>query len=159
MAILLGTSGSGTQPSRVRKWGGKIGAAAALTVACSDASPAVVTLTAHGLQSGDVCLGYGFTNNTNLNGGPFLVVYTGANTFTLTTFAGAAINGGGVSSDSGASIVRLFCNHKPHDVLNMIRTLAGLSQGAYPRDLDSADPTYPREQTMLQIWGPTQGKY
>lgn len=150
MAILLGTTGSGTTPSRLRQWLGKIGATNALTVAASQASPSVVTLTAHGLQSGDIVLGYSFTNNTNLNGGPFVVTYLTANTFTLATLAGSAINGGGSAGDTGASIVRLYANHKPHDVLNMKRTL---SQYSYKRDSDAADPTYGQESTIRAHFG------
>lgn len=150
MAIKLDSVGSGTTPSRIRQWLGKIGAASALTVAASDASPAVVTLTAHGLQSGDVVLGYGFTNNTNLNGGPFLVVYLTANTFKLTTLSGTAINGGGSAADTGASIVRLYANHKYHDIENMATTLARRS---LIRNGDQADPTYGQESTIQSYFG------
>ena len=145
MAILLGSKGSGSTPSRIRQWLGKIGAASAQTVAASDASPAVITLTGHDLQSGDVVLGYGFTNNTNLNGGPFLVVWLSSSTFNLTTLAGAAINGGGSAGDTGASIVRMFVSLKPHDLLNMQNTLDRYS---FIRDSDAADPTYSKESSI-----------
>jgi hypothetical protein len=150
MAIKLGSIGSGATPSRIRQWLGKIGAASALTVGASDASPAVVSLASHGLQSGDVVLGYGFTNNTNLNGGPFLVVYLTTGTFKLTTLSGSAINGGGSAADTGASIVRIYANHKWHDIENMATTLARQS---LVRNGDQADPTYPQESTIQAYFG------
>lgn len=151
MAInLTGLPGNGTTTaSRVRQWLNKVAAATKLTVAASDASPAVITLAAHGLQSGDVVVGTGFTNNTNLNGGPFLVVWLSANTFKLTTLAGAAVNGGGSSADTGAGIQRVFVSLKPHDILNMHTTL---SRQSYTKDSDAADPTYGNESTIQSLF-------
>jgi hypothetical protein len=163
MAITLGTSGSGTTPSRVRQWGAKIsGPSTQLTsVGASDASPSVLTKTSHGLQTGDVVIPSGFTNNTNLNtnnlsGGLAVVTYVTANTFKLSTLSGTLINGSGSSADTTGVIQRLYINLKPHDILNMANTLMRMS---YIRNSDAADPTYPQESTIPSLFGSTPGGY
>ena len=155
MAIKLGITGSGTTQSRVRQWGQKVsGLSTQLTsVGASDASPSVLTKTGHGLQSGDVVIPSGFTNNTNLNtsnltGGLAVVTYVTANTFKLSTLAGVLIDGSGVSADTTGVIQRVYVNLKPHDIENMAATL---KQYSYVRNGDQADPTYPQESTIQAL--------
>lgn len=153
MALILGTTGSGTNPSRVRQWLNSVttDGAALTSVGASDASPSVLTKTSHGLQSSDIVIGSGFTANTNLNGGPFLVQYLTANTFKLKTLGGTLINGSGVSADTTGVIQRVIAGGslKPHDIENMLNTLSRVS---HVRCSDAQDPTYPSESTIQSIF-------
>jgi hypothetical protein len=108
----------------------------------------VLTETGHGLQTGDLVIGYGFTNNTNLNNVPALVVYVSANTFKLTTLSGTLLNGSGSAADTTGVIQRVYVNLKPHDIENMAATL---KQYSYVRNGDQADPTYPQESTIQAL--------
>lgn len=147
MAILLGTTGAGATPSRARKWVNtiaKIGSALT-SVASSSASPAILTKTAHGLQQGDVVVVTGYTTDTELNT-LAVVQFVTVNTFSLKDIGGTAING--ASGDTGGSVQRVGIALKPHDLLNMHRTL---TQYSYARNSDQADPTYAAESTIQSI--------
>lgn len=154
MAIVLGTIGSGTNPSRVRQWLNSVttDGAALTSVGASDASPSLLTKASHGLQSGDVVIGSGFTANTNLNGGPFVVQYMTANTFKLKTLGGTLINGSGGSADTTGVLQRVIAGGslKWHDIQNMRATLKRYSM---VRNSDAQDPTYPQEQTIQSFFG------
>ncbi len=71
--------------------------------AATNASPTVVTVTAHGYVNGDTVFISGATGNTNINGYRIVEGVT-ANTFTLTDLVGAVINGNGVYGGSGTSM-------------------------------------------------------
>lgn len=58
----------------------------------TQASPGVITSTAHGLVSGDRIYLSHIKGMEELNGSEYLVVYINANTFSLTDLAGSAIN-------------------------------------------------------------------
>ena len=62
--------------------------------AATNASPIVVTINAHGYANGDTIFNEGATGNTNVNGYRIVQNVT-ANTFTMTTIAGAQVNGNG----------------------------------------------------------------
>lgn len=67
----------------------------------TDASPSVVTATAHGFVTGDRVLIFGHATNIAVNG-IFKAVVLTANTFSLVDeFTGAAINGSGAGAGSG----------------------------------------------------------
>lgn len=58
----------------------------------TNASPGVVTSNGHGMSTGYVITITGVGGMTELNGNRYIVVSTGANTFTLKSFDGTAIN-------------------------------------------------------------------
>jgi hypothetical protein len=158
MAIVLSTSGgTPTAPSRFRKWLQSIYGLTPVTGASvSDASPLVVTKTAHGFANGDIVVGTGAVNNPNANG-PLQVLYVNANQFKLVPMldaltAGNGVNGGGSSADSSVTFQRLYIDMKPHDILNWLNTLSRVS---YVRDSDAQDPTYPDEYLIAFIFGIT----
>jgi hypothetical protein len=62
--------------------------------AATNASPTVITITAHGYIDGDTVLISGATSNTAINGYRIVTAST-ANTFRVTDLLGAAINGNG----------------------------------------------------------------
>lgn len=67
--------------------------------AATNASPSVLTSTAHGLSNGDAVYIGGATGNTAINGGPFVVNNKAANTFQIATISGTSltlVNGNGV---------------------------------------------------------------
>lgn len=67
----------------------------------TNATPSVLTVTAHGLTTGDRVLVYGHATNTAVNG-IFKAVVVTANTFSLVDeFSGAAINGNGIGGGTG----------------------------------------------------------
>jgi hypothetical protein len=89
---------------------------APLTVtAATNASPAVVTVTAHGLSNGQAVNISGAVGNTAING-TWLVANVTANTFTLTDIAGVAVAGNGAWV-SGGSVILLL-------------TFSGIARGA-----------------------------
>lgn len=108
----------------------------------SNATPAVITKTAHGLVSGDVVWQYGFTTNTACNG-VFWVTKIDANTWNISSsyanfLAGTLVAGNGATGAGHAQ--RITINLTPHDIENMARTLRSKS---YVRDTDS---TYAKDQ-------------
>lgn len=153
MAILLGNTNTAATgvASRVRQWLNNLNVATPLTVAISAASPAVVTLAAHGLFTGDIVVGAGFVNSVAANGGPFKVTWLTANTFKLNRLdTGAAVNGASGGDASGPTIERIFASHKWHDLTNMVRTLTSCS---FIRNGDEADPSYTQEPTIQSFFG------
>lgn len=71
----------------------------------TDATPAVVTATAHGYQTDDVVMIYGHTTNVSING-TYKVVQLSANTFSLKNInSGVAINGSGAGAGSGGVVI------------------------------------------------------
>lgn len=70
--------------------------------AATNASPSVVTIVGHGYVNGDTVLIASATGNTAINGYRIVKSVT-ANTFTLTTIAGAAVNGNGAYAGSGTA--------------------------------------------------------
>jgi hypothetical protein len=68
----------------------------------TNASPSVITVTAHGYVNGDTVLINGATGNTAING--FRIVKNAtANTFTMTDLPGVAINGNGAYAGSATA--------------------------------------------------------
>lgn len=70
----------------------------------TQASPGVVTSAGHGYASGDEIFITGVKGMTELNGNSYLVVYIGANTFSLTDRDGNAINTTGFAAYSSAGV-------------------------------------------------------
>lgn len=70
--------------------------------AATNAAPSVVTIVANGYVSGDTLVIAGALGNTAING-RFIVVRLTADTFSLTTFAGAPVNGNGAYTGSGTA--------------------------------------------------------
>ncbi len=74
---------------------------AKLITAATNASPAVITIAAHGYSNGDIVSIVGALGNTAING-VFTVAGVTTNTFTLTDYdTGAAINGNGAWTSGG----------------------------------------------------------
>lgn len=90
---------SGTPTLELAAW--NAGATAAITGA-TNATPIVITSTAHGLSTGDVVTISGVGGNTAANG-TFRITNTGANTFSLQTLAagGANVAGSGAYTSGG----------------------------------------------------------
>lgn len=74
--------------------------AAVNIVSSTNASPTVITATAHGLHTGQVIAISGHLVNTNANG-IWLAAVVSADTFRITNFAGTLINGNGVGGATG----------------------------------------------------------
>lgn len=68
----------------------------------TNAAPSVLEVTAHGYVTGDTVVVAGSTGNTTINGRN-IVVRVDANHFSMTTFAGAPVNGNGAYTGSGTS--------------------------------------------------------
>lgn len=72
----------------------------------TDATPIVVTATAHGLATGDRVAIYGHTTNVAANG-IFTIIKTTANAFSLTDeFTGASVAGSGAGAGAGGVMVK-----------------------------------------------------
>lgn len=154
MAILLSAA-------KARLWVNDIAAGADLSPsAATNATPTVVTATAHGLSSGDVIAEWGFATNTAANG-VFWVTVVDANSYQLSSsyanyVAGTFVAGNGTTGAGHGS--RLSCNQTPKDVENIARTLRSMS---YVRDSDSTylastNPGYGStglESTIKTIFG------
>lgn len=75
----------------------------------TQASPGVITSAGHGYASGDEIFITGVKGMTELNGNSYLVVYIGANTFSLTDRDGNAINTSGYGAwTSGGVCNRIY---------------------------------------------------
>lgn len=73
------------------------------------ASPGVITATAHGFVDGDRVIIRGVAGMEELNENTYLVVYIGADTFSLTTVAGAAIDTSAYGAyDSGGEVAKIL---------------------------------------------------
>lgn len=73
------------------------------------ASPGVITATAHGLANGDRVIIRGIAGMEELNDNIYLVVYIGADTFSLTTVAGAAVNTTAYGTyDAGGEVAKII---------------------------------------------------
>jgi len=94
------------------------GAAEVAIGSSTNASPTVVTITGHGLVTGDVIAIYGHATNTALNGAR-VVTKLSADTFKCTDLnTGSAVNGNGVGGNTG-KIMRITSGLTPHDILNL----------------------------------------
>jgi len=71
----------------------------------SQANPAVVTSTSHGLATGDTVILYNVTGQQQLSGMMFTVTRTGANTFTIPVDTSGFANAG-----SGGTVQKVFLN-------------------------------------------------
>lgn len=73
------------------------------------ASPGVITATAHGFISGDRVIIRGVAGMSELNENTYLVVYIGADTFSLTTIAGAAVDTTAYGTyDAGGEVAKII---------------------------------------------------
>jgi hypothetical protein len=68
----------------------------------TQANPAVVTVTAHGYQTGDVVWLYGTTGMLQVAGIPYVITRTGANTFTI------PVNSSGFAAAATAGFVKQY---------------------------------------------------
>lgn len=78
----------------------QLGSALSTGGAISQANPAVVTLTGHGLSTGDVVRLYGTTGMLQVAGVDYVITVTGSNTFTI------PVNSSGFSAAATAAVAR-----------------------------------------------------
>ncbi len=116
----------------------------------TNASPAVYTVTAgHGFSVGDVIVQHGMTGTGTVSDGIFSVNTTPlATTYTLKTTAGVVVNNDGTTT--GGTALRVLSGLKPHDLLDLIRTLNSMS---YKRDSDATAASGSLESTLQTIFG------
>jgi hypothetical protein len=94
--------------------------------AATNAWPAVLTVTAHGLSNGDVVSVQGATGNTAINGLRKVVVVD-VNNFSMTDFySGAAVAGKGAYAGS-ATAYRVMSGLRPGDVEDLLDALSRVS--------------------------------
>ncbi len=111
----------------------------------TNASPTVVTITAHGFVTGDVIAVANHATNTNANG-LRSVVKVDADTFSMKDMAGTAINGNGVGGATG-TVQRATMGLKPHQLKDL---LYNLSRRSYVR---GNDISIANESTVQTIFG------
>jgi hypothetical protein len=124
----------------------KLSADAAKTITgATNASPAVITSAAHGFVTGDWVGIEAVGGNTNCN---ILgtVVKVDANTFTLLTPGGVAINGNS-NYTSGGTATRIRCGLTPADLEDLKATL---DRRQYPQ---SSDAHRGNQHTLRTIFG------
>lgn len=81
----------------------------------TQANPASITSAAHGFSTGDWVYIASVVGMTQLNGKYFIVVVTGANTFTLTNLNGVAIDSTAYTAySSGGTIARVYTLPSPY---------------------------------------------
>jgi hypothetical protein len=124
----------------------KLSADAAKTITgATNASPAVITIASHGFVTGDWIGIENVGGNTNVN---ILgkVVAIDANTFSITTPAGVAINGNSAYT-SGGTATRIRVGLTPADLADIQTTL---DRRKYPQ---SSDAHRGNQQTLRTIFG------
>ncbi len=98
--------GEGMNATRIKRTSAATCAPAQAIASVTNASPAVITLTAHGFYDGQMISIAGSTGLTSINGPYVLVTYITANTFSVTDMSRTAINGNGVYAGGGTATGR-----------------------------------------------------
>lgn len=100
-----------------------------IPTAITKASPGVITCATHGFVSGDKITFRNLTGMTELNNNYYLVVWVDANSFSLTTLAGVAVNTTSYSTFfSGGTVTKLF--EAPKTITGITRANPGVVTSA-----------------------------